>query len=256
MKGFDDKFFGTVFYPLKFFQNKADVSNKVQKRIIWNKKSDKAVFILPQWMGEMYYYEKLIRSLSKTYTVALYKIPNKIINDNAQKTTKYFEKSKKEIIDMTNILSRNGCKDFSIIGVSITSSLALMVANEDERYTKIVLGSIGDDFAESFWDSGNRVVKNIKRKMMGNGVNLASLRFTWKSIAPKNNIQNLNGRNMLILLSKNDQLVRYEHGLRFINLIKNKRIKYKVEIDSIYGHYLFILRRLLAPEQIVSFLEN
>lgn len=94
MKGFDDRFFDAIFYPLKFFQNNAKILNKMHKEIIWNKKSRKAVFILPQWMGEMYYYKPLIKKLSKGCTVVLYKIPNNIIQEDANMTAKYFKEAK------------------------------------------------------------------------------------------------------------------------------------------------------------------
>lgn len=256
MNGIDDRFFGSIFYPLKFIQNNAEILNKVHKQIIWNKKATKAVFILPQWMGEIYYYKLLIKKLSKNCTVVLYKIPNKIINQDAIKTVKYFEKAKNEIINIANSLGKKGYKDFSIVGVSITCSLALMVANSDRRYKKIVLSLIGNDFAECFWDSRNLVVKNIRDKMIRNGISLESLKEKWKSIAPINNIKKLNRVEMLVFLSKNDQLVKYEHGLKFIEAIKKKKINYKADMDNIFGHYISGLKQLLFPNKIVKFLEN
>ena len=254
MKGFDDRFFGIVFYPLKFFQNNDRKQNKAYMEIIWNKRSKRAVFILPQWMGEMYYYSRLIRKLKKDYTVVLYKIPNKIISENADETAKNFETAKKDVIKIANSLGKKGYRDFSILGVSLTCSLALMVANADKRYRKIVLSLVGDDFAECFWNSKNMVIARIKRKMAGNGLTLHLLKKSWKNIAPTNNIKNLQGRNILLFLSKNDQLVKYEHGLRFINAIKKKKINYKAEIDDVFGHYIAGLKRLLFPNKIINFL--
>lgn len=100
------------------------------------------------------------------------------------------------------------------------------------------------------------VVANIRRKMIANGISLESLKKSWESIAPVNNIQKLNAINMLVFLSKNDQLVKYEYGLRFIDSVKKEKIKYRAEIDNIYGHYIAGLRHLLFPNKIISFLES
>lgn len=255
MKGIDDKILTLLFYPLKLMDMNIG-NNNIKRKIIYNKNARKVLFIPPQWMGKSIFYKRLSNRLENSHTIVIYDLPNRLLNENPMEVVKYFNDIKKDIIETANFLEDQDYLDFAIFGTSLSTISALMAANSDKRFKKIVLNLTASDFAKSFWESEELLVKTIRNKMQSNNINLVMLKKYWKNLAPINNINNLNDRKLLIFLAKNDTVIPFKYGMEFLDKIKKKNIKFNLHIDNFFGHYLSGFKQLLFPDRIIRFLVN
>lgn len=256
MQGIDDKILSVISYPFGYKEYISIKNNKLNKIILLNKKSKKVLFILPHWLSGKILYRRLINKLKNKYTIIVYRMPNKILNDDIKSTLKYFDKAKKDIIKITDYLENKGYKHFSILGVSLSGILAFIVANSDKRFKKIIFNLPGSDLAKCFWESSSLVTKLIRRKMEAGNIDFKNLENSWKNLAPVNNIQNLNKRKILIQLGKNDKVIPYKYGLELLNAMKKESIDFELDIDNFFGHYIILFKQLMFPKRIIKFLEN
>ncbi|MDP3765850.1 MAG: prolyl oligopeptidase family serine peptidase [Nanoarchaeota archaeon] len=255
MKGIDDMILSLFFYPIKLIEKDA-INNKINKKIIYNQNSRKVLFVLPQWMGKWIFYKMLIKRLRDKYTLVVYQLPYRLLNENPLEVVNYFNEAKKDILETVNLLENQGYKEFSIFGTSLSTSLALMVANSDNRFKKVIIGLSGSHLSKSFWDSNQLLVKNIKDKMCAKGVNLTKLMKYWKILEPVNNIKNLKGKKLFIYLAKNDKISPYKYGTKLLDKINKEKINFDLYIDNFFGHYISGFKQLLFPKRIIKFLEN
>ena len=257
MKGIDDIILNFGYSFFKKFKLGGSKVKKIDSEIYFsNSKTNKALFILPQWRQKQNIYRLLIRKLQNNYTCILYRLPYDLLSDNINKTLKNFEYVESDIIKIINNLSKNGYTDFSILAQSTSTSIALMAANKDLRIRKIILNSTGDSFADCLWKSKNKAAQEIIKKIRKNGYSLSKLRLKWKPLANVNNLNNMGKRNIMIFLSKNDRIIPYENGLDFINTLKEKNINYTLIIDNYFGHYISSFKRVIFFKPIIDFLEE
>lgn len=255
MNGIDDTFFSIIFYPMKFFEKNVKKSN-INKVVLWNNNSKKVLFILPQWMGRMVFYKILLNKLKKNYTIVFYRLPNRLLTDDPKEVIKYFKVAKKDVIETADTLVNQGYENFSIFGTSLSTIIALMVANSDNRFKKIILSLPGNDFAQCFWECKQLLVKTIRNKMQANNIGLIELKKYWKNLAPINNINNINKRKILVFLAKNDKVVFYKYGVELLRSMEKRKINFEFDINNVFGHYLSGLKPLLFPKKIAKFLED
>ncbi|MBI4452850.1 prolyl oligopeptidase family serine peptidase [Candidatus Woesearchaeota archaeon] len=255
MKGIDDIILNLFFYPIKLIEKDA-TNNSINKKIIYNKNTKDVLIILPQWMGKLILYKMLISRLRDKYTLVVYSLPYRLLNENPLEVVNYFNEAKNDILKTVNLLENQGYRDFSIFGTSLSTSLALMVANSDKRFKKIIIGLSGSHLSKSYWDSSQLLVKHIKGKMQAKGVNLAKLIKYWKILEPVNNIKNLKDKKSFVYLAKNDKIVPYKYGIALLDRMKREEIKFDLYTDNFFGHYLSGFRQLLFPNRIIRFLEN
>ena len=254
MKGIDDKILSLIFYPLKYVEYHHG-NNSIRKTIVYNKNSKKVIIILPQWMGRLWLYSRLIKKLQNKYTLVVYQLPNDLLNKDPHQVFKKFLEAKKDITKTVSALKSKGFKEFSILGTSLSAALVFMVANADKSFRKIIVGFAGSHLSKSFLESNQLLVSHIREKMQTNGTNLIKLGEYWKTLEPINNIKNIKGRKLYIYLAKNDKVIPYKYGLELLNKIKNEKIDFNLYTDNIYGHYIGGLKQLLFPDKIIKFLE-
>ena len=254
MKGFDDKMLSIIFFPYKFIENNMD--NNKTHLIFKNNKTKKVFVVCQQWMGKDIFYKHLIKKLSKYYTIVLYRLPNKVLYDDPVATVDRFENAKKELLGIVAKLEEEGFDDFSILGNSLSCGLALMVANSCNKFKRVILNLTGDDIAECFWESSNLVVRRIKNVYIKNGIKLDYLKKCWSEISPVNNIKNLKKQELLIFLSRNDDFVNFKSGEKFVHELKKRKIRYKLIIDNIFGHYISGVKNLVFNDSIIKFLNR
>lgn len=255
MKGIDDIILSLFFYPMKLIEKDA-INNKINKKIIYNENSSKVLIVLPQWMGKEIFYKMLIKRLRDKYTLVVYQLPYRLLNENPLEVVKYFNEAKKDILETVIFLEKQGHKEFSIFGTSLSTSLALMATNSDNRFKKIIIGLSGSHLSKSFWGSNQLLVKNIKAKMRAKGINLAKLIKYWKKLEPVNNIKNLKGKKLFIYLAKNDKISPYKYGIALLDRMKGEKINFELYIDNFFGHYLSGFKQLLFPKRIIKFLDS
>ncbi|MBI1934877.1 hypothetical protein HYS31_00405 [Candidatus Woesearchaeota archaeon] len=94
-----------------------------------------------------------------------------------------------------------------------------------------------------------------KKNLIKSGIQLHSLKMHWKEISPANNVNNLKNKDLMILLSKNDEVVKYKYGMDFLKVLEKEKIRYKAEVDYLLGNYLFNVKQLAFSDKLMKFLK-
>ena len=256
MYGFDDFILTKFFFgPFKFFEHRSNSNNSIKKEIYYSN-SDKAIFILPQWMGKTYYYKLLIHKLKTKYTVVLYDLPYNLLSSDTKLTVSLFKKIVSDIKFTFNEIGKKGCKSYCIVGTSGSTPIAAIVANSDERCKKLILNLVGNDLAECIWHSENPILINIRHSLENKGVTLAKLSKHFKMISYKYNSTNLKNKDILIFLSKNDKIVPYNNGTKLLKLLNKDNIQYELVTNKFFGHYISGIKNVIFYNKIQNFLDN
>ena len=145
---------------------------------------------------------------------------------------------------------------FIIIGTSGSTPIAAMVANSDKRCKKIILNLVGNDLAECIWYSNNPILINIKSVLIRKGIILKQLKHYFSIMSYKNNSRNLNKKDILIFLSRNDKIIPYNNGVKLLKLLNRDGIKYDLVINNFLGHYISGFKNIIFFNKIVNFLDD
>lgn len=129
-----------------------------------------------------------------------------------------------------------GKKDFASFGISRGAINAAVTAGVDERLRFNVLALGGSDIISLFRESGERGMREYRRKVMARkGITEQQFyEFLYKTIKtdPKWVAPHINARDTLMFLSVFDDSVPIEYGLKL-----RRRIGYPRTIFLVSGHY-------------------
>lgn len=256
MYGFDDFILSKIFFStLKSYEYK-NKSNNIIKKKIYYCNSDKAIIILPQWMGKTFYFKPLINVTKNKYTIVLYDLPYNLLSDNVKLTVYLFNKIAKDIILTFNKLQKNGCKQYGIIGTSTSTVSAVIACNSDKRCKKLILNLVCNDLAEGMWYSKNPLVMDIKYNLINRGITLGKLKNYFNALSYKQNSRNLKKKDVLIFLSENDQIIPYNNGIKLLKLLNQDNIKYELVTNKFFGHYISGIKNVIFGNKIQNFIDN
>ena len=88
-------------------------------------------------------------------------------------------------------MGNQGKKEFIILGISLGSVIGVLTANESLFVTKLILNSVGADFAETVW-TWEVVNEGFKKRLLEKQfVTIKQLKKEWLSISPVHHVNNL-----------------------------------------------------------------
>lgn len=256
MNGIDDIIFSKVYTTIMSrAENKAESEIAMTKEI-YASNSRSVIFILPQWRSKsLFYFKPLINKLKSKHRVVIYQLPFALLSADVKLTAKLFKDAARDINETFELLRKEGCEYYSIIGNSTSCVIAAMAANQDNRCKKLILNLVGNDLAECMWYSQNPLVKNIKNILMEQGISLNKLKNHFEPMSYSHNSNNLKKKNILVFLSKNDRIVPYKSGIKFLGLLRKDRIKYKLVENIFLGHYFSYIKNVVLSNKMANFLD-
>ena len=131
-----------------------------------------------------------------------------------------------------------------------------MISNSSKDISKIVLNTVGGDLAETVW-SWDIAKPWFKNDIVKQGIKLQELKQIWKDISPINNIDNLQGKKILMYISKKDNIIPYEsQALTLFKALENKGYKVKLVTNNYLHHAFTVAYNLLRPKLYLKFLNR
>lgn len=247
MKANIDKFLSNLSSNSRDNLNPKKLKNYIKKYVRLNK-SKRLYIILPGWHESVWLNNKLKnRILRKGYSYLGYSFKPEILSTNWKLTERTF----KDLGGKISLeIKKHGKKfpEIILVGISLNSVSATMIANIRMEVSKLVLVSPGHSLSESLW-YGIRT-KKIKEEFIRNGISLRELNGFWRDLAPENNINNLGCKEILVYLSKADKIVPYWCGKKLANKMRKKKLNLKVIENKYLGHYLTIVKFCLFDKEI------
>ncbi|MFC1648006.1 hypothetical protein ACFL1B_00965 [Nanoarchaeota archaeon] len=206
---------------------------------------DNWVVILPNWNGGRLM-DRFVNKLHKAGNSVLhFEYPAGVLSPAPAETMNNFLDLEDYVKRQIDTYSRwMGFSEYTIIGLSLGNVPATRIANQDERATKLVLNYPGHSLAEAVW-RGHRTQK-LRAALEGQGYGLDYLNVFWEDLAPGNNVDNLQGKEIIVRLSRADEIIPYYTGVKLVNAMKRASLSPEVQVNNL-GHYLSCARELLSP---------
>ena len=142
-------------------------------------------------------------------------------------------------------LKKGGIKQFTVIGTSVGSMVAIKTANHEPAVKKLILNTPGNCQAEIIWSSIR--LRYIKKYLEKQGMSITKLKKLWEEMLPENNLDKLKGKELFINLSRADLVVPYANGQKLVGKMREIGLNPTVMENNNLGHYLTILKYYFSP---------
>ena len=205
----------------------------VRARIYEAKNSRGAILVLPHWNAAMWDYQRFSRRLMRLgFTTVELTLPyhgsrnqsDGIISDyflsaNIGRTIRSVQQAVVNSRRVVDWLYERKHERIGLIGVSLGSCIAGLVAAHDERICTSALFLTAGDFAEVVWTG--RATRHIKAALAASA-KLEQLRDAWSIISTETYVRQLSrrGHRTLIISGKRDQVVHHYLTEQFVERLR------------------------------------
>lgn len=214
------------------------------------------VFLLGGWSTKpwLYWLPAHIIRLSG-YRVIVYTYAPNVFSPNVNQTVTSLTTIRDAILGQIANFKAEGHHQFSVIGFSLGSIIAFMVANRSPEITHVVFNLTGTGPAEAAW-SWDHLDPGFKQQLLAQNLTLSELTERWSNLAPINNLDHLGGKQILICLAKHDQRIPYNQGRNLLDHFKHAGLQYKLIENQYLGHGAAGILNLLRASTYIKFLRQ
>lgn len=218
--------------------------------------SEKIVFLLSGWKIRYYHAWIFAKILELSgFKCILYVFHDNFFTPNIEETVKNFADARDAILHDIVFQKRRGSKEFSVYGVSLGTAIAIMASEKSKDIEKIVLNLSGYDLVKTVFDWKMRISPEFYTEFQKIKISLPYLKKQWYIINPMNLIGNIRNRKILVFLSKQDDWIPYDEGVRLVNHL-TKENTVRVIINKRMNHILSGVKNLLFAQEYTSFLKE
>lgn len=219
----------------------------------YGEKNKKVIFLLAGWHMRHWSLWPAAKLLEiNGYYCICCAYDNGVFSPNVSKTVKSLLSIKNDILEWISNLKKNGYNEF---GGSLGSLIAVLVANESEDISKLILNTAGSDPAENMWVSDITKGK-FKAEIIKQGYTLEKLQKAWKPISPIHNLDKLKNKKILVYLSKRDRVIPFPVGMKLIQAFEKKQYKYQLIVNPRLGHMYTSLYNSVRANVYLDFLKS
>ncbi|OGC61217.1 hypothetical protein A2890_03040 [candidate division WWE3 bacterium RIFCSPLOWO2_01_FULL_53_14] len=217
----------------------------------------RVVFLLAGWGIPIWIHWPPAKFLSDHgFCCITYAYDYDVCSADPKETVPFLTSVRDDILHRIRQLKREGHRDFSVFGSSLGSVVALMVANSSPDVSRIVLNTAGADPAEILWTSRWHKLSKLKERLEKEGMTLGRLRELWAPVDPINNIDHLDGKHLLVCLSKPDHVISYSLGEELVRELKRIGSDCRVTVNEHLGHVETAAYNLLKIDSYLPFLKG
>ncbi len=222
-------------------------THHIRKKFIHKQGSSSLFIVLPPWGDGAGLPRFLTHHLVKLGNSCLvYSFPRSILSPDPKLTLKIFHEIAGKIkTDIALIKQKYNFQQIEIIAPSLGCVSGLMTANGNKDVTGLYLIAPGSCLASSLWD-GIRTRK-LKGIYENKNINKEYLKILWQSIAPKNNLNALKDKKIILITSKSDKIIPYCYGKELGDLLKKQYPETVIQENRYLGHYLTTIKFYLFP---------
>ncbi|MCK9292597.1 MAG: hypothetical protein WCY27_00630 [archaeon] len=195
---------------------------------------------------------RILRSKLKKENISYleFSLHQDIISCDYKTTGKLVKKSIEIMISRIDYYKKKyNFKKIHILGISLGCLFAINVVKEIEEVDKLILSTPGHSFSRVFWFG--HATRKMVEVLQANNVSLKTIQEEWKEVDGLVNISKLKNKNIIILLSKSDLIIRYEFGEKLIEELNNAKIYPRVFLNKNLGHYGTSLLLLFNPKKYI-----
>jgi esterase/lipase len=222
----------------------------------FGKRNDKVVLLLGGWTYQPWLLAIFARLIAlRGYYCIAYTYDDDVFSPDYKKTVDSLLGLKDEILTHIKELHAGGRDTFYVLGTSLGSILAVLVANESPEISKVVLNTTGGDVAKTVW-SWDVVKPWFKNALLKQQLTEKDLIEYWKPISPLYNLKNLKNKEVLVYLAQNDRTIPFDQGRALVSKLDVLGAPYEVVINRRLSHAQAGLFNLANTRRYVSFLRK
>jgi len=223
-----------------------DEKSLIKSKLRGNSSSSHAYILFPPWGQKIEYFFPLRLHVLKTGSACLeYEFSKSIMTSDYKLVKKYINMAQKKIWEDINNLKSLGVKEMTVIGTSVGSVAAMMLANKEAMIKRLILNACCACPAEVIWSSVR--LKTMKNSLEKKGMTVKKLKQYWHDFLPENNLDNLGGKEIYINISQADLVIPYKNTYSLISKMRGLGLKPCVNENKKLGHYLTAAKYYLWP---------
>ena len=189
------------------------------------------------WSGGLDYLCHLRKKVKQRNASFLeFKLSSEILSSDTEETLSRFYFLEQQIVNQVKLLHQQyGFDKIHLIGISMGCVTVSMIAHHNSFIDKIILIVPGDSLAEPVW-KGIRS-QHLKKIIESNGISLKDLKQKWHSLAPENNLDGMEKKEIIVYFSQSDRIIPGEFGECLVNKMYKKNLSPLVCKNKYLGHY-------------------
>ncbi len=238
-----DHLFHFLFRPFDFFRTPEKAEIAIEKRFIATPGATVLKVIIPPWgNGESIVTKILARRLQKAgYACLIYSFPKYLLSTDPKNTLRFFTAIRAQVLaDIGQYKSAHSFQRIDLIAASLGVVSACLIANENVDITNLYFIVPGSSLASSLWH-GIRT-GDLRKAYVHQRFTEQSLVELWAGLAPKKNIDAMQGKHIFITISKADIVIPYRFGQELVDVLHTLYPEdVETEVTRFSGHYLGII---------------
>jgi hypothetical protein len=215
-------------------------NNHASFRVFDSGDRQRAVILLPHWNATSSDYDAFARFMRLTgVTVVCMSLPyhderrpkserlaRLMVSANLGRTIRSCRQAVLEARLAIGWLEREGYRRIGVVGSSLGSAIAAIVAAHDQRVRAASLLLVASDFGEVVWTG--RATRHIRQALDGR-LTLAQLKEVWSLISPISYVSRLRERavSTLVVSGREDQVLRPYLTARFMSALREHGIPHR-----------------------------
>ena len=221
----------------------------IRGRKILNRRAGKLAVIFPGWHTHKFPVDILARRLVKRgWAVLVYDFHDQIIEPDDSMVAASFHFIRDTIAEeVGSLTAKRVYRQIHFIGISLGNVPMTMVADEFSKFTGATMVVAGGDLAVDMWH-GLRT-RDLRDDFQDEHIGVRALDRDWKEEAPSRHIRHFAGKQLKLILSKNDKFILSKYQLEFAEDIR--KINKTVNLRTRHlGHILTIMRFCLLDNPV------
>jgi hypothetical protein len=172
------------------------------------------------------------------FYTAVYTYGDDVLSPDVERTVTDLTEIRDHICgDIKKLQEQDETRKFAVFGASLGTVVGMMVTNNAPEVSKVVLNTTGADIAESVWSWSLDARDGFKQKLVDKNISKEQLVERWASISPVNNLNNLQGKEVLVYLSALDEDIPFTEGLRLVDTLREHNIRTRVRKNLFSDHH-------------------
>jgi len=209
------------------------------------------VYFFSGFGSPLAYYLPAIRRFRKQgYTVACFSFKTKAVLGLSVQTLPV---SIKEVVDTVSAKQQARGNNLPVIAIgnSMGSVFAWHVAKKVPSISKVVINTGYALISKHIFE--DKIGQHWRKKLLQEGIDQAKFHKLISESEPIANIEMVKGKQVLLFMNKDDNVISFEHSKIFRDAMDQHKIDYKYVQNSKMRHGTTIIKNLMGKE-IISFI--
>ncbi|GIW61917.1 MAG: hypothetical protein KatS3mg089_0769 [Patescibacteria group bacterium] len=223
---------------------------------IYGEKNSRILIVFSSWPIKSWYLWFLGKLLAAhNFKVIIYSLDRHIFQPDPILIANPYALIKKDAINSIKSFPKRQQNNISVLGISLGSPLAFILANELHSVSKIIANLSGADMAQIVW-SWDNILNGFKNKLRRKRWTLKKLQNIWFDLSPINNLDKLRGKKILLYAAEKDELIPFTQARELIQALDERSIKYQTVVNIRHNHVVSCLINILKFNTYLRFLNS